>query len=388
MNLIVALLELLRVARAQLGVYHHANLDAQKLLLEGEAKHLKDCHVVWLSHLDGTEVDQDSEAYKGPGWYTTDESGVISSGPHTSFVEAAFESGRYVGAEVGTKAMVTLDLCHMGTTDGHIWVQRLNHFHRPWGPRYLLGDVLKGYDKEHAENVVKMLSAVTLSVADPSIPAMVQRPEGLPSRDARDPEQIKKDVAAMEEAQRAVDDSIDRRVKAHLDVQQKAKERDDTIKRLAGQISPQGLADLAGTPDILKPQEHLDDFIQVNPAGKPVKPLDRRPLIRAPLGSHRDAAHLREPLPGHRCGHWPRRLQVDGAPGPHAGPGVPVPARGPHRDLVVLRDPVHPERHRVRLREARGRPLHHGPHRRADLARGPDPGGRPSRRDSRGHPTW
>ena len=99
MNLIPVLLEVLRVARAQLGVYHHANLDAQKLMLEAEAKALQDYHVVWISHHDENTVVLDCDAYKGPGWYSTDESGVISSGPHTSFVKAAWESGRYVGAE-------------------------------------------------------------------------------------------------------------------------------------------------------------------------------------------------------------------------------------------------------------------------------------------------
>jgi co-chaperonin GroES (HSP10) len=121
-------------------LYTASGLDAAWHMMKAEAEHLKDCHVVYLDHLDPeTLVDRDCDAYKGAGWYTTDESGVISSGPHTSFIKATFESGRYVGAEVGTSAMATLDLCHLIKADGKVWIQRLDHFHKAAGPWYLLG---------------------------------------------------------------------------------------------------------------------------------------------------------------------------------------------------------------------------------------------------------
>ena len=214
MNLITAFLELLHVARTQLEVHRYADLTAQRLLLEAEAKTLKDCHVVWLSHHDeDTLIDQDVTAYRGTGWYTMDESGVLSSGPHTSFVKAAFESGRYVGAEVGTAAMATMDLCHIGTSKGKEWVQRLDHFHRPRGPRYFLGAADLPVDQETLAPELIHSTDNFIQVTPPGKPIkQLERPEGLPDRDARSPEQLaeiqrsKDDLAAT---QVALDQSID-----------------------------------------------------------------------------------------------------------------------------------------------------------------------------------
>jgi co-chaperonin GroES (HSP10) len=53
-------------------------------------------HVIWLDAGDPrTVVDADSPGYRTPGWYCTDESSMLESGPYANCVDAVFHAGKY-----------------------------------------------------------------------------------------------------------------------------------------------------------------------------------------------------------------------------------------------------------------------------------------------------
>lgn len=101
-NIFNRLEEILKVAADHDSLGFDEPTSVAQTMLDAEIAAVSQCHVTWLDDKDpDTAVDSESHSYKGPGWYCTDESEMINSGPYVRFVDAVFASGKYCG-ELGS----------------------------------------------------------------------------------------------------------------------------------------------------------------------------------------------------------------------------------------------------------------------------------------------